>query len=173
MEKKKPTVYQHRALRGVVVDNPFFNRAHPADGSNPTHITAVINMRESLITTLAARDRIDAAQVAAANKFRMLWEAAGGKGAGAIDYGRTHVDGGIRADPISETQINAAFELRRAHRCLGDTRFRLINRICGEGDSLHEFEPTASKRNKLAITQELRACLDVLAAMWGIATRHR
>jgi hypothetical protein len=172
MEKKKPSVYQHLALRAVVVDNPFFNRAHGVDGSNPRQITAVINMRESLITTLAARDRIDGAQVAAANKFRMLWEAAGGKGAGAIDYGRTHVDGGIRADPISETQINAAFELRQAHRRLGDIRFRLINRICGEGYSLHEFEPTASKRGKLAITQELRACLDILAEMWGIATRY-
>ena len=173
MENKKPSIYQHQALRGVVVDNPFYNRAHPADISNPTHITAVINMRESLITTLAARDRIDAAQVAAANRFRMLWEAAGGKGAGAIDYGRTHVDGGVRADPISERQINAAHELRRAHLCLGDARFRMINRICGEGYSLHEFHPTATKRHKLAITEELRACLDILAQLWGIVTSRK
>jgi len=173
MENKKPPISQHRALRGVVVDNPTYTALRVTDGTNPTHINAVVNIRESLITSLASRDRIDAAQVAAANRFRMLWEAMGGKGAGAIDYGRTFVDGGKRADPISEGQVDAAHELRRAHRCLGDQRYKLVSRICGEGYSMAELGPNASKRAKRAITDDLRASLDRLAELWGLATMAR
>lgn len=175
MGKKKPAVaiIQHRALRGVVVDNPFYSRAHAGDATNPKQIDAIINIRESAVTMLASRRRIDAAQVAAADKFRALWEAMGGKGASAIDYGRDHVDGGKRADPISERQMNAADELRRAHRALGPDGYWLVCRICGEGWSLHEVCPKGSKRGKLAAATRLRSCLDVLALMWGLATRKQ
>ncbi|WP_315857752.1 hypothetical protein [Rhizobium leguminosarum] len=46
----------------------------------------MMNIRESVITTLAARGVLDAAQVAAATHFRALWESMGGKGASAIDW---------------------------------------------------------------------------------------
>lgn len=173
MGKPKPASSQRLALRGVTVENPFYSGAHAGDRTNPKHIDAVVNIRESAITMLASRNKIDAAQVAAANKFRALWEAMGGKGASAIDYGRDHVDGGKSADPISERQINAADELRRAHRKLGDQGYWLVSRICGEGFSLHEVvRPTGSKRSKLAAANNLRACLDKLAELWGIATRR-
>lgn len=174
MGKKKPVAMPHRTLRGVTVENPFYSRAHAGDATNPKHIDAVVNIRESAITMLASRNKIDAAQVAAANQFRALWESMGGKGAGAIDYGRDHVDGGKRADPISERQMNAADELRRAHRALGNQGYWLVSRICGEGFSLTEVvSPGGSKRDKLAAADRLRSCLDVLAAMWGIATRRQ
>ncbi|MBB5536831.1 hypothetical protein GGD55_003542 [Rhizobium giardinii] len=158
----------------MTVENPFYSRAHAGDPTNPKHINAVVNIRESAITMLASRNKIDAAQVAAATKFRALWEAMGGKGASAIDYGREHVDGGKRSDPITERQMNAADELRRTRRVLGDNGYWLICRICGEGFSLHEVvQPGASKRAKLAAANDLRACLDKLAEMWGIATTRR
>jgi hypothetical protein len=173
MGKKKPSTPKHIALRGVTVENPFYSRAHSGEASNPRYIGAVVNIRESAITMLASRNKIDAAQVAAANKFRALWEAMGGKGASAIDYGRDHVDGGRRSDPISERQMNAADELRRAHRALGNQGYWLVSRICGEGFALQEVvRPGGSKRDKLAAADSLRSCLDVLAAMWGIATRR-
>jgi hypothetical protein len=173
MGKRKPRD-QHRALRAVVVENPFYSRAHAGTAGNPRHIDAVVNIRESAITMLASRGRINAAQVAAANKFRALWEAMGGKGASAIDYGREHVDGGKRADPITERQITAADELRHARGALGAKGYWLVCRTCGEGYSLQEVvRPGSSKRARLTAADDLRANLDVLAAMWGFATRQR
>jgi hypothetical protein len=106
-------------LRPTLVENPFYSRAHPADSTNPRTIPAMMNIRESAITTLAARGVLDAAQVAAATRFRALWEAIGGKGASAIDYGREHVDGGKARDPITERQVNAGKELARCRALLG------------------------------------------------------
>lgn len=80
-------------LRPVTVPNPYYSRAHPEDATNPSTISAVVNVHESAITTLATRGVLDAAQIAAATKFRALFEAMGGKGADAIDYGREPVDG--------------------------------------------------------------------------------
>lgn len=71
-------------LRPTLVENPYFSRAHPADSKNPRSIPAMVNVRESAITTLASRGVLDAAQVAAADRFRALFEAMGGKGAGAL-----------------------------------------------------------------------------------------
>jgi hypothetical protein len=48
----------HRVLRGVIVDNPFYSRAHAGDPTNPRKINAVINIQESAITMLASRNRI-------------------------------------------------------------------------------------------------------------------
>lgn len=73
----------HVALRPVTVENPYFSRAHSADKSNPATIPAVVNLRESAITLLAARGKLDPAQVAAATRFRALWEASG-----LFDYGQ-------------------------------------------------------------------------------------
>lgn len=169
MGKRKPAD-PHRALRSVVVDNPFYSRAHAGAASNPRKIEAVVNTRESVIVMLASRGRIDAAQLAAATKFRKLWEAMGGKGAAAIDYGREHIDGGKISDPITERQIAAADELRGARRTLGAQGFWLISRTCGEGYALPEIvRPGASKRARRAVTDELRACLDRLAELWGFA----
>jgi len=68
----------------VLEENPFHSRAHPADATNPRDVVAMINVRESAITTMAARGVLDPAQVAAATRFRALWEVMGGKGAGAL-----------------------------------------------------------------------------------------
>lgn len=62
-------------LRVTEVPNPYYSRAHLTDATNPRTIPAVINIRESAITTMAARGVLDAAQVAAATRFRGLWEA--------------------------------------------------------------------------------------------------
>ncbi|WP_318030068.1 hypothetical protein [Rhizobium ruizarguesonis] len=66
-------------LRPVLVENPFHSRAHPADETNPRDVVAMMNVRESAVTTMAARGVLDAAQVAAADRFRRLWESMGGK----------------------------------------------------------------------------------------------
>ncbi|AJD41266.1 hypothetical protein C9413_24315 [Rhizobium sp. SEMIA 4085] len=157
-------------LRPTLVENPYFSRAHPADSANPRTIPAIVNIRESAITTLASRGVLDAAQVAAADRFRALFEAMGGKGASAIDYGREHVDGGKARDPITERQVNAGKELARCRALLGVRMYRLVSAVCGEGFALTEL--LASKRERLTGADMLRMGLDDLAGLWGIATRR-
>ncbi|RWQ44923.1 hypothetical protein [Mesorhizobium sp.] len=162
----------HQKLRPATVPNPFFSRAHPADASNPRTIPAAVNVRESAIVMLASRGALDAAQVAAANRFRALWEAMGGAGASGIDPGRLVVDGGKMPDGISQRQINAGQELRRCRALLGVRGYRLVSLVAGEGRSLHEVAGK-DKRQRLVAADLLRWCLDDLAGLWGIATRRR
>ncbi|QPB21336.1 hypothetical protein [Rhizobium sp. 007] len=157
-------------LRPTLVPNPYFSRAHPADSANPRKIAAVVNIRESAITTLASRGVLDAAQVAAADRVRALFEAMGGKGASAIDYGREHVDGGKVRDPITERQVNSGKELARCRALLGARLYGLVSAVCGEGYSLTEL--LVSKRERLTAADMLRMGLDDLAGLWGIATRR-
>ncbi|RVM26402.1 hypothetical protein CN129_29370, partial [Sinorhizobium meliloti] len=64
MVKRKPHD-PHRSLRGVVVDNPFYSRAHSGTAGNPKQISAVINTRQSAVIMLYSRGRLDPAQLAA------------------------------------------------------------------------------------------------------------
>lgn len=157
-------------LRPVLVENPYFSRAHPAHATNPRDVVAMINVRESAITTMAARGGLDAAQVAAATRFRALWESMGGKGAGAIDYGREQVDGGKGRDPITEREVNAGKELARCRALLGVRLYGLVSAVAGEGFALTEiFE---GKRERLTAADMLRMALDDLAAMWKLIARR-
>ncbi|MDK1385111.1 hypothetical protein QN224_06785 [Sinorhizobium sp. 8-89] len=158
-------------LRPTEVPNPYFSRAHPADAANPRTIPAMVNVRESAIVTLASRGQIDPAQLAAANRFRALFEAMGGKGAGAIDYSREHVDGGKAREPITERQMNAGRELARCRDLLGARLYGLVSAVAGEGRSLHEVAGK-EKRKRLVAADMLRMGLDDLAAMWRLATRR-
>lgn len=170
--KLRPAADPHRTLRAVTVDNPYYSRAHAGDATNPRVIPAIINIKESAITMLYSRGRLDDAQLAAATKFRALWETVC-RGTRAIDYGREPVDGGRLADPIGERQMHAADQLRRVHPLLGEQGYWLVSRICGEGYSLGEVvRPGASKRAKLNAADDLRSCLDTLCGLWGIATRR-
>ena len=94
-------------------------------------IPAIVNVRESAITMLASRKKLDLAQVEATNHFRKLYEALGGKGASGFDPGRLVVDGGKMPDGISQRQINAGQELRK---CRAQAEVIRVCRI----DSRHE-----------------------------------
>lgn len=158
-------------LRPTEVPNPYFSRSHAADASNPPTIPAMVNIRESAVTTLASRGVLDAAQVAAANRFRALFETMGGKGSGAMDYSREHVDGGKAREPITERQLSAGQELARCRALLGVRLYGLVSTVCGEGRSLHEVAGQ-NKRARLVAADCLRWALDDLAAMWRLATRR-
>lgn len=123
--KRTPSSDPHRSLRAVTVTNPYHTPAHDGEAGNPRTIPAIINIKESAITMLASRGRIDAAQLAAATRFRAMWEAMC-RSTRAIDYGREPVDGGGHADPISHKQMHAAEELRRVRPFL----VRMVSRWC-------------------------------------------
>jgi hypothetical protein len=156
-------------VRPVTIDNPYFARGHPISASNPREIPAIVNVHESAIVTLAARGKLDAAQVKAADHFRKLWEALGGKGASGIDPGRIVVDGGKMPDGISHRQLAAGQELRKCRALLGVRGYQLVALVCGQGMALNEI--ATSKRERLTAADMLRMCLDDLAAAWGMASR--
>lgn len=177
MTKRKAATMQtaieqrpHLELHVTTVDNPLFSKSHVEDKhGNIRRISAVINIRESGIATLAAKGKLDAAQVCAADKVRQLWETMGGAGAGAIDYSREHVDGGPSREPITQRQVSAGKEVARIRNLVGKHGFELVIMIAGRGLSLHEVYTTRRERDTAA--DMLRVYLTQLAEMWGFAGR--
>lgn len=150
----------------VEVDNPYFSADHAEGTSNLRRIKAVKNLRESAIETLFARGKLDEAQKKAGDRFRATWEAAGGAGAGAMDYAQMRVDGGGARDPISERQVDASKALRACRDLLGRRNYDLVVRVAGQGLSLSDI--SSDSRARLTMADNLRDALDDLAKMWGL-----
>jgi hypothetical protein len=169
-QKAKPPEHRPNLEFGTSeVENPMFSRDHAAGKQgNVRRITAIINIRESGIATMTAKGALDTAQVAAADKYRQLWETMGGAGAGAIDYGRVNVDGGPAREPITERQVSAGKEVNRCRNLLGRHGFELVTMIAGQRKSLHDLYSTRRDRDTAA--DMLRVYLTQLAEMWGYAT---
>lgn len=167
--KKNPLTFGKLELQPAFVDNPDWRPDLEGEKGFPRKIPAVVNVRESAVGTLAARKLIDPGQAEAATRFRKHWEATGGAGAQAIDYSRDKVDGGQIADPIDVSQMQAARKLAEAERVLGERNYELVRRVCGEGAAMTEI--FTEKRDRLTATDNLRASLDDLARIWGIAVK--
>lgn len=166
MNKRNRARWQDpRHVQTAEIDNPEYARAHAGAKGNPERIKATVNLRESAITALAARGQLDKAQAAAAERFRALWEAMGGAGAGSIDYLKEPVDGGGFRDPLSERQAHAGKELSSIRTQLGEYNYRLVGYICGEGYSIHDL--TETRRQRDTMTDVLRQQLDILAIRWN------
>lgn len=150
----------------VDVDNPFFSTDHKESLSNPKRIKAAKNLLESAIETLFARKKLDEAQKRAADRFRATWEACGGAGTGAMDYGRLRVDGGGARDTISDRQVDAGKELRACRNLLGARNYNLVCMVAGQGLSFSDI--TDDGRTKLTMADNLRDALDDLGRMWGM-----
>lgn len=156
------------ALAVTEVDNPDWRPDLDGEKAFPRRVNATINTRESAVEWLYARKALGASQKQAADRFRALWEAAGGK-VSSIDYTSDRVDGG-RGDPVV-SRLQAAQELKRCRLALGRRGFETLEAICGEGRALTEITP--HKRERTTLADNLRADLDDLAVMWGIQTARR
>jgi hypothetical protein len=174
-KKPRPITFGKLELKPAYVDNPDWRPDLEGERGFPRKVPAMVNVRESAIGTLASRKDnkgkplIDASQVAAADRFRRFWEAMGGAGARAIDYSRDKVDGGQIADPIDISQMAAARRLAEAERTLGERNYELVRRVCGEGAAMTDM--FTEKRARLTATDNLKASLDDLARIWGIAAK--
>jgi hypothetical protein len=164
--KQKPRWQPKEVLVEAEVDNPMFTRDHRESRSNPRKVRVAKNLLESAVETLYARGRLDEAQKKAADRFRATWEACGGAGSGAMDYSRTHVDGGGARDPISERQVDAGRSLRDCRVLLGQRNYDLVSKVCGQGLSLQDIE--RDQRARLTMADNLRSSLDDLGKMWGL-----
>ncbi len=175
-EAQRQTLHTKVELGERVIDNPLFNPAYPAGKlGNVKLATATVNIRESTVSLLAARRVLSDSQVRAADMFRKLWEAMGGKGASAIDWRKEVVDGGVQRDPISPQAMEAGLKLKRAQQAVtaahGYYGWKLVTYIAGEGHSVHDL--TQTRRDAETMIGLFRHCLDVLAVEWGFATRSK
>lgn len=165
-EKARKALPTKQVVKVYKVDNPDFSRDHVESyAGNFRKIDALVNVKESAIGVLTARGYLHPAQVQAADRFRKLWEQAGGAGAGAMDYTREPVDGGGATDPISNALVSAGLELDRCRQMLGMRGYRLVARVAGEGLSIEEIAGDR-QRDKYSLTDALRGYLEDLAVMW-------
>lgn len=161
-----------KELRSVKVRNPYHQREHKVSSTNPLEIEAQINVKESAIETLFDKGSIDRAHKEAADHFRRLWESAGGKGAGAIDYSQVRVDGGRNAEDVPTRLIDASKDLLWIKdvlvKAFGEYSYRIIVYVCGQGLSLHDM--TETRRQRDTMTDMLKKYLDLMAETWGYRT---
>lgn len=162
---------QHTEMAIVEIENPHYSKAHEGARGNPKTTTAAMNLRESPIAMMAAKGHIEPHQLQAANKFRWLWEALGGAGAGSFDYSREPVDGGGAREAITDRQIDAGFLLKECQTVLGPRHYDVVCKVAGEGRTIAEM--CSSKREKLTLADYLRHALDDLAVHWGYQKAKR
>ncbi|MEZ2131886.1 MULTISPECIES: hypothetical protein [unclassified Sinorhizobium] len=168
--KTKALAWQSKIeTRRVMVDNPYFSRAHEGGRGNPVKIEAVVNIRESAIGTMAAKGHISQHQLQAALRFRRLSELLGGAGAGSLDLSVERVDAGGARDPIGLHQMDAGRQLAKCRELLGVRAYEIMSKVAGQGFAIAELGRTHRERTTLA--DYLKDGLDVLAEHWGYKTR--
>lgn len=148
------------------VENPYFKPGYDEDKGNPKRIAVSINLKESAVVSLAVRGKLEPHQVAAANRFGHSWEMV--NGARTKPLGERITNRG--PSTLTLKLICAGDDLRQARYTLGSRCYWLVCTVCGEGKGLSDLYPDPTqKRERLTAADNLRASLDDLAAMWGLA----
>lgn len=175
MKRKKSTSPKPKIMPSghvaIQIDNPLYNAAHSGEAWNPKIITAAFNIHESSISRMAHKKLLTADQVAAASRFRMLWEQLGGSGAGSMDYTKEPVDGGGAREPISDRQIDAGRQLKKCRELLGIIDYDIMSKIAGQGLDIRDI--AKSQRDQKTVADRLKGGLDVLAEHFGYKTALR
>jgi len=174
MAKIKMEVEGNRQTRVQMVEipNPHYSKAHAGSVGNPETIWAAMNLRESPIAMMAAKGHLEKHQVEAAVKFRRLWEALGGAGAGSFDYAKEPVDGGGARESITDRQVDAGFQLDEARKHIGLRSFGIVEKVAGEGVPIARLG--SNHREKTTLADYLKNALDDLAELWELKTKeHR
>ena len=154
-------------IREIETDNPFFSPSHAESKTNRRKAIAFLNLEGNIAAKWFYRNPplIDQAQLIAASDFQRWWEASGGRGAGAIDYSKPFVDGGLNPDPISLHRMIAAERLKEVHKVLGNHGFAIVQSLCAECQNAKDLWPSKRERDKA--TSLCRSMLDTLAIHLG------
>lgn len=162
----------HRQAQPVLaqIDNPLHNPAHDGETWNPKRVSGLKNLRESALVTMEQRGLLDDAQIKAGNRFRAVWEALGGSGAGSFDYSREPVDGGGPRSALSDRQVQAGIDLADCRRVLG-IGYDIMVKVAGEGKAVTEL--TQSKNLQRAYIEMLKQGLTALAIHFGYQNHEK
>lgn len=175
--KPKPVTLpgaQGRIVETVMLDDPF-----EAPGVKAPVSRAV---NHSPLDYLLARGRLQGPQETAEDgqarhiagtRLQGIYERAGGRGAGAIDYGKIRVDTSFIFSGATERQVIALSELAAIRRIVGDFNYRMLHTICGEQVSFSIWVdrewPGAGRTTRLDAYDRLRDGLDALMNYFGVA----
>lgn len=166
---------QGRIVETVMMQDPF----------EPPGVVAPVQraVNHSPLDYLLARGRLHGphekaddghARHIAGTRLQGIYEDAGGRGAGAIDYGRVKVDisGSFTGTP--EFQVAALSELAAIRRHLGPGDYDMLHAICCEQVSFMAWVetqwPQAGRQTRLDAYERLRSGLDCLMDYFGVAT---
>lgn len=158
-------VSPHAEIIFVDIDSPYESTRHLGQER------VAVNMKESPSEYYYRRGWIDGAHRQASDKFRRLYETAGGSGVKAMDYTKEPVDGGSITDGITDAKVRSAKQLAEAHDVLGQSGYKLVESVSGHGSWIKEV--TASKWEAEQTMRNFKQCLDALALFWGYKTVRR
>lgn len=109
----------------------------------------------------------------AGTRMQGIYEDAGGRGAGAIDYGRLKVDISGNFTGTPEFQIEALSELAAIRRHLGASDYDMLHAVCCEQINFMTWVnsqwPGAGRETRLDAYSRLRSGLDSLMDYFGVA----
>ena len=153
----------------AVADNPYFSPIHAETSSNIRRIIVTVNLKESAISSLAARGVLEAHQ-AAACRFEKLWVVFVGS-----SLRKSQVRAKLSPTFQSRWPVAAAGGGVRTscHSSAGRDRcFILLVRVCDEGRALRELGLGDSRRVLASLADALRWTLDDLALRWGFLSTN-
>ena len=163
-----------RKIETVKVQDPYGLPGVTAD------VKRAIN--HSPLDYLLARGRLhDASETAedgqarhiAGTRLQGLYERAGGRGAGAIDYARVKVDVSMSYSGTPEGQAIALSELAAIRNDLGANDYDMLHKVCCEQVPFMAWVertwPGAGRQTRLDAYERLRLALDNLVGYFGVA----
>ena len=138
-------------------------------------VQVIVSLRDDPLRQLHIRGNITDLQYMAGIRYRDDVDTSAIGGARAIDYSRPAVDGGGIGDPLRDSVSTALDRLARADRTLGHAGKFCCRVVLGEGVSVAEFARRigrGTKHGQSVATEFFRSCLDILAEVYGLATRR-
>jgi hypothetical protein len=155
-------------VAGTVADDPYEPGAK---------ITVLRSLRDDPLAAMHNAKQIDQAQFIAGRHWQRAFELTSVGGVRAVDLTRERVDGGGIPQPtLSDAQLRAFADLKRAMSALGLEGESLIKDFLGHGWCLRDIAArrgATGERARGYIGWRLRECLDTLAVEFGYAARKR
>lgn len=137
-------------------------------------VVVLRSLRDDPLAGMFARRQIDQAQYDAGREWQRFSQDTEVGNIRAIDPTKEAVDGGRFPEPLSDRSAFAFKQLARANLALGDRGVTIINDILGSRLTVSQ----AAARRGLTSKDELaymgrrfRECLDMLAVVFGCATK--
>jgi hypothetical protein len=133
-------------------------------GASSVATTDVLSLRQSSVATMAAHGAINAAQVAAAFRFRNAFEVTVDAKRESIGFAEWQSPGPVPAD-VAAIRAAAHADLKAARNLLGAHGYALVGRVVGEG--YHLADLFTQRRERDAMTFMLKLHLTSLAKLWS------
>lgn len=146
------------------------------DGPDGDPIVVLKTRRADLLGNMLARGQIAQYQFAAGERLQNAFEAFETNGLKSMDFAKPFVDGsGARgASLLSNRELRAADDIRKARSVIGRTGFNLMRRVLCERKTLEQVVKENGETSSIAHKHMgwfFRDCLNSLAEIYGLIVR--